>query len=545
MKKLALLFFILFFSHLYARPSHAAGSWVDQDLIKYAAALDKARGINYEHDPDCFTIPEKLKANLSPQAETQIKTYVDKQRSDAIELQTKDSDEEKAETVNMEGYATVSLDTSAFGFGSAILGRGKTNCTNPTIVMEHFNRSAMGTTSKLIAGMVTDRPASFAYYAYDLLHNAGFVEKTYAQGIGYSGLFPILDIWKVFRNLTYIILVIVMIVIGFMIMFRMKLDAQTVISIQNALPNIVLTLILITFSYAIAGLLIDLMYFLMSLIVNVFYQSGIEKINLSVTQTQERFTNANFGTLFSSISLESIGALPSAILTAPLSGVWDWAASGDGIQLNDLATGFLMSIPAVAVGLVGGVVGFVLVAIALLFTIVRIFFILLNSYIQIILSIIFAPLYLIVGAIPGRNAFRNWLMSLVGNLIVFPTLAGIFLLIDTLALRTISETVGDPTGSPLWVAPFLVGANAEPSLVLGLISFGLLILTPSLLNTVKGALAPKPFLPITPGVIFQPVLGAGQTFMSVTQQRYYGRQAFNINDKSSPLLKAIFGGGGK
>ena len=52
-------------------------------------------------------------------------------------------------------------------------------------------------------------------------------------------------------------------------MFRAKINPQTVVTIQSAIPKAVVALILVTFSYAIAGLMIDLMYLLIGLIFGV------------------------------------------------------------------------------------------------------------------------------------------------------------------------------------------------------------------------------------------------------------------------------------
>jgi len=62
---------------------------------------------------------------------------------------------------------------------------------------------------------------------------------------------------------------------AFMIMFRVRISPQTVITVQSALPKIIFTLILITFSYAIAGFLIDLMYVVIGIFSFIVTQGGI------------------------------------------------------------------------------------------------------------------------------------------------------------------------------------------------------------------------------------------------------------------------------
>ncbi|MFH2019421.1 MAG: hypothetical protein ABII80_02310, partial [bacterium] len=122
-------------------------------------------------------------------------------------------------------------------------------------------------------------PASSTDYFADGLHNMGLPgsNKVLAQGTGYTMLTPFLPLWKAFRNLAYSLYIIIFVVIGIMIMLRTKVNAQTIISIQTALPNLLITLILITFSYAIAGFLIDLMYFSIYLTVYLAEANGLIK----------------------------------------------------------------------------------------------------------------------------------------------------------------------------------------------------------------------------------------------------------------------------
>ena len=145
------------------------------------------------------------------------------------------------------------------------------------------NGGAVGSIGNLIASMYSSPPSSSGEYLAYLKSNLGLAEPAYAQqGTGWQALSPILDVWKAFRNVAYLGFVVVFIVIGFMIMFRAKIDAQTVITVQAALPKIVITLLVITFSYAIAGLMIDLIYIAIYLFVGVFSLSGLISDSSSV-----------------------------------------------------------------------------------------------------------------------------------------------------------------------------------------------------------------------------------------------------------------------
>lgn len=115
-------------------------------------------------------------------------------------------------------------------------------------------QSAVSELNNYIASIYMHPPASSYAFVNDVGQTLGFIPKqAYAQGIGFTTLSPLLPIWKVFRNIAYALLAIIMMVVGFLVMFRKKIDPKTVVTVQNALPKIVVSLILITFSYAIVG----------------------------------------------------------------------------------------------------------------------------------------------------------------------------------------------------------------------------------------------------------------------------------------------------
>src|SRR3989338_8240712 len=414
------------------------------------------------------------------------------------------------------------LKNSFFNTADAIVPL-KCDPNDPQKCKDRINNSSMGFFTKSIASMYMNPPASGVYYAHRMIESAGFAEPAYAQGIGYTGLSPLLPIWRAFRNLSYVILVVFLVVIGFMIMFRMQVNAQTAITIQSALPNIIITLILITFSYAIAGLMIDLMYFVIMLLISILGKAGLGMVDGDIPQLQSWYLNSNVGSLFADVWYEdTIRAFPQAIWGPGIGGLFtgigqDWT---DGLPWWAAAksVGLLVSVPSF---LITGAVSAVLIAFSLLFAFVQIFFILLNSYIQIILGVILSPLQLLMGAIPGRNAFGSWLMGLVGNLVVFPVTIGLFLIEDSIAALTFAEARGDISNADLWSAPLIAGPSADAATVLGIINFGIIMLTPTILRSAKAAFAPQPILPISPGLLFKPIAGSIQTATGVLQTASY------------------------
>jgi hypothetical protein len=413
-------------------------------------------------------------------------------------------------------------------------------CTNnPADADKNFNHSIFGFLTNLIVLPYANPPASGVYWAYSGLQNAGFAPKTYAaEGIGFAAMKSFMSVWKVFRDLSYMLLVLVLIAIGFMIMFRAKLNPQTVISVENTLPKIVVTLLLITFSFAIAGFLIDLMYISIGIIAVLFSNAPNIPADYSTPQKiLEKFyfgtSPANmFGFLFNlgntwNLSLAIFGILPGlfkdilnllvTIVIGPTQiasfiigiitkknpgrlGIYKEIMTKMGILKKNLETaGSGTPIVSVIIGIIffiieiflsyiltyiaGFVVIFIVLFISIFYLFLRIFFTLFYAYIQIILLIFFAPVILLGEMIPGKSTFSPWIKNLIVNLITWPLLV-ILLLISQILLNQPSDT------NSLWLPPFLIGIN--PDYIKIIISMGILYMIPDLIKTFKELLGVKP-----------------------------------------------------
>ncbi|MCR4264297.1 MAG: hypothetical protein NUV98_06290 [Candidatus Roizmanbacteria bacterium] len=453
--------------------------------------------------------------------------------------------EAAAGNVNAEAWLQHVTNSQAFSIANMIGAVCTSN--DPEKRIQEYSKSGLGITNSVIAGLYLNPPASTTYYVADLMEHAGFVEPAYAQGIGYSGLLPFIDIWRVFRNFSYIILIAVAVVIGFMIMLRMNIDPQTVISVQNALPGIAVTLILITFSYAIAGLLIDLMYFLILMIVSIFAQLTPDAGGATeVAHFQQTFLNANMLTLMRhTVWTRNTFALPVEI--------WQmFIPSGATAGITAL---FFQSAGPAAWATEGIIAGLpiLIITVSLFFAFLRILMILLTSYIQIIINIIFAPLILLRGAIPGSNAFTGWIRTLIGNLSVYPTTAGLILLSKLFTDRVATGT----EGGQIWQPPFLLGPSTNSDNLVGLIGLGIALLAPTFILRIKNAIAEKPAIPVSPGVIVGPtasVVGKGigmyATFRQIGGQEMISGLADKLKrpsagDPTAGATGQALGGGGR
>lgn len=349
---------------------------------------------------------------------------------------------------------------------------------------------AIGGVTTLIAAMYANPPASGVEYLADLGRNLGIVSPAYAQqGVGFGGLKPIRDIWKAFRNIAYLFFIIIFIATGFAIMFRMKISPQAVMTIQSALPRVVIALILVTFSYAIAGFIIDLMYVVLTLGIAAL---GAAKLfsPAEVAALQEQFVNGGFGTV--------MGAIFKG-LTSPLA----WAGIGG---LIGTALGFIINnvVGAVVGALAGGGIFLLIIGVTVLYVVVKLLFELLKTYISILMSIIFAPFQIMLGVLPGNSGFGGWMMGLLGNLMVFPAVA-MALLIGRLLIK------GGAIGTGLWAPPMVGAGGLSPTLLPGLIGLGFLLMLHKIPEMVKQAFGQKPMPYGTAiGEALGPVVGVGR-----------------------------------
>lgn len=427
---------------------------------------------------------------------------------------------------------------------------------------KNHDGSVFGMMTNLITMPLGYPPASGSMWAYKGLENVGFIPKTQAAGIGFYSFHTFQPIWQAFRNVAYTILVLVIVTIGFLIMFRTKINPQTVIGIENALPNIVLTLIFITFSYAIAGFLVDLMYILIFLMFGVFVSSGV-KFGVAP---------ASMDSLANSY-LVSIGGV--GLFKSMAEGFWIYISGLNNLYnvLPDMAKGvlhlandgliiyfalavmrglsepiekllgrltatplvatlnFAAIISIILTLFLGGILApllltiltILLVIIGLLFLYFRIFFLLIGAYIQITLQVILAPLLILPNALPGQNSFWTWLKRLFGYLLVFPLV--IFFLLLIKVIFSLSIAVPDYSFS----MPLLTGLHTNA--FIAIIAAIMLVMIPDLVKT-----AIKPLI----GEGIQ--LGAGALFAGVGAAGgsiFHNFYQFAI---IQPHLKGIFGG---
>lgn len=359
---------------------------------------------------------------------------------------------------------------------------------------------AVGELTYLTSAILSTPPTSTTEYLADIGKNLG-IKYVYAQNEDVSGsganiIKPIKNLWIAFRNLAYIIFTIVFLIIGFMIMFRQKLNPQTVISVQSAIPGLIISLILITFSYLISALVIDIMFLAMQLFAQFFIQAA-----KNVFPIQEFATSSNVFNMFTSsirigdnvsdVASGTTDLFKSLNLVGNI-GIVGFAISAImGLLLTVLTAGFAWPVALVGLGLggaapvvvdqIGGAVAGALIpailTIALAIQFFRLVFKLLSSYIMLLITTILGPMFILVGSVPGKASGMTgfWLKNLFGHALVFPGVFAVFLFAGAILA----------TDTELWKASLPLFGGLKPTLLRVLIAYGIILGSPAVPDVIK------------------------------------------------------------
>ncbi len=327
-------------------------------------------------------------------------------------------------------------------------------------------------------------PASGVSYINDSLAKLEIVPVAHAQtGEGFQSLNVIRDIWSASRNMAYFVVFILLIASGFLIMFRVKINPQTVVSLQTLIPRLVIALVLITFSYAIAGLIIDLMYVFIVFILGVFNATNVIHPS-SFSFAVGWFTAPSFSApVVYYITPWLLFMLVGFVLTALSS-------------LTLLIPGVGAIVPGIF--LVMTIIAIIL-TIWLVWLLFRIWWMLVKTYVTILLLIIAGPWQIMLDVIPGQSGFTSWIRNLIANAAVF-VVVPIMLALNMMIWRPSRLLAGFPGLNPLGMADsgsdLFSGGNFPDFPLLGghgtlfqiAVGYAILALIPKVADMIRDAL---------------------------------------------------------
>lgn len=345
------------------------------------------------------------------------------------------------------------------------------------------NYAKLGPSGLWIGGMMTlysTPPASgvdeVKQLASKILDLGAGVSPALAQGYGYVGLGGQTNsatraLWTASRNMAYLIVVIILIAAGFLIMFRVKINPQTVVSLQTMIPKLIITLILITFSFAIAGFVIDLIYVFIAAFVGMLSLTGSTSIVSNSSALISTLTASGFESYF---FIQLLGPIIFWLVIATFLGIIGGIAT-----VNPLT------------GAAVGVIVLVIVGAVYIVTMIKIFWMLVKAYISLVLQICIGPLQIMLDLIPGQNGFGPWIRNLIANASVFAVVP-IMLVIQNIltwdfiggSLLHINSSYGSLGGSSLTL-PFL----RSPSWMISVFGgFVLFTMTPKVADIIRDML---------------------------------------------------------
>lgn len=351
-------------------------------------------------------------------------------------------------------YATVTIRWVLMGTGGNTLSADAS--TNE--IMEAGG--ALGMIGYLVQGLYDNPPP---VSAGDYLATIHPITETFASShptgtVGQDALSPLIIPWILIRNVTYGLFILILVATGLMVMFRSKIDPRTVVTVQAALPNLVVSLVLITFSFALAGLVIDFGRLLQEVIRTLMVSSGMlpidQQVGTTLSDMWRAFTfNNNNPVTFS----ESVNANPTNLIS--------------GLQ-----TDLLNTLTAIA----GEIVTIVILIFSFIISF-QLFFILLFKYVGLLVKAVFAPLSFLVGALPGRGGTSaGWFRDYLADVLAFPAI--LFLLNLALFVKQYDLGVGNTD-------PFnLFGGSAGLG---SLVALGILIFATKVPAAIEEALEAK------------------------------------------------------
>lgn len=406
-------------------------------------------------------------------------------------------------------------------------------------------------------------------YIQYLSSNFGIVKPTYAAantncntnqfGYGLCGLSPILTLWADVRDLSYAMLTVLFIAIGIGVMLRFRVDPRTVMTLQNQIPRVIIAILLITFSFAISGAMIDLMWTATYAGVN-FISSAAPNSQIAICPAQPKPMNQVIETRLIDDPISFVNTL----FRSNCNGTFDngflgladdvSASLGDLVQtilhdllFNDandtchpswwdlvpgvnLVIGAECALQSGALNIIYWLVEIVVklvVIICLLIALFRLWFQLIKCYVIFLIFVIMGPIWIVLGLVPGRPmGFEKWLRIIFANLAVFPLVAFILVMARVL-VDAIPSGAASPTSNFI---PPLIG-NASISTFSALMAFGAIMIAPTIPDIIKDRM--KASSQTKYGAAIAAGVGMGATAVSSP-----GRRAWENLNRRNPTTGA-------
>jgi hypothetical protein len=301
----------------------------------------------------------------------------------------------------------------------------------------------------------------------------------------------VLEVWRGFRNIAYFLATLGFILLSFAIMFRVRLSPQTVVTAQTAIGKLIIVFLAITFSYALAALMVDLIFVVSFLIIALFQGAGL--INAPIPDVQRELFTGNplaiLGTLLT--MAEPAGDFVHKFV--------------DQIIESTVVSGWFQNALQYIFGGTFDAIAQLIISIAIVFSLFRLLIQLILAYIEILILTVLGPLMILMDILPGGRGLSGWLKQLFANAMAFPTVTFMFLLgMVLVGGDKLEDRFGIPNAGVSLESgiqfPFL---PATGDALRGFIGIGIVLMTPQAVKMVKDALKAESFF-----AKYTPAIGA-------------------------------------
>lgn len=243
------------------------------------------------------------------------------------------------------------------------------NGNNRPLDLMAIDSSLSGIAGKLNQSVYQDPILlNLAYFWNDQTARIPFVGKALAAPTGTNSLAVInaaLGIWKLVRNIAIGFMAIILLYTGLLIILRKKISAQLVVTVQYAIPKIIIGLVLILFSYPIGAAI------------------------TAISWGAYRGANA----IILNYAFPPVGSIPNPIDL--------WRLAPLAISIAGLKMGFVAGIGVIFLVIVVTVVSILMLIIVQ----IKAYLI----YLKMVLSTVIAPFDFAVGTVPGSEGrLTDW-----------------------------------------------------------------------------------------------------------------------------------------
>jgi len=346
----------------------------------------------------------------------------------------------------------------------------------------------------------------------DILTAKGFRREIESpNGWGYLSALGVNSLWSKFLIIAYSLFVIVLIIAGFMIMFRSKLGGQTAVTVYNTLPKVVIAMIVATFSFAIVGTILNVSVFATKLAVSVM---GFKEKDEFVAM------DSPFALITASREEQKRVGAQSFTGFGDATTFTKWSTDADSVNKN--ADAGMKALTEFLWGLLTLVIFYVMYLSAS----IKVYMMLFTTLLNLIVQTIFAPIIAVFSAVPGQDALlKNWFSNVLRASFTFPVVT-VLVNVPNYIFRLWSENK-----FLLGIKPLTQGNFDDPIEVSGLIMTGIIMVLPLLCyNAAANA-------PTMLNDIFPPAQQGKGT------QEFIGRARSSL--ANIPLVGGLLAGGGK